>query len=118
MNQTLQAKQAPKSRTQNFIEGTDKIQWLRDMLNHPIGQELMAILDEAADPHDGTLAALVKEQGSNAPIAISLIHASQAGQRRVIRTIKALASPKPEQALTIMSKAPLDYVDETYFDNQ
>ena len=110
--------QAPKTRTQVFCESADKIQWLRETLNSPIGQEVMAILDEAADPHDGTLAAIVKEQGQNAMNAIALIHASQARQRRVIRTLRALASPKPEQAASIMSKPLFEHIDEKYFERQ
>jgi len=109
---------APKTRTQHFIESPDKIQWLREMMAHPIGQEVLAILEEAAEPHDGTLAEIVKEQGANAPIAISLMHSSQAGQRRVIRVIKALASPRPQQALSIMAKPAYDYIDESYFEQQ
>lgn len=88
------------------------------MIAHPIGQEVLAILEEAAEPHDGTLSAIVKEQGSNAPIAISLIHAAQAGQRRVIRTLKTLASPKPERTESIVSKPLFGHIDETYFENK
>lgn len=112
----IAAPKAPKTRTQSFIESPDKIHWLRDVLSHPIGQEVMAILDEAAEPHDTTLSAIVKEQGQNATTAIALIHAAQAGQRRVIRTLKALASPKPEQAKSIMEKPLFEHIDETYFD--
>jgi hypothetical protein len=111
-------KSPPKTRIQAFCESPEKVQWIREMMESPIGKDVMAILDEAAEPHDDTLAAIVKEQGANAMNAIALIHAAQAGQRRVIRTLKAISSPREELVPSIMARPPFEHIDESYLEQK
>ena len=107
-----------KTRLQAFFENSSNIQRMRDILADPVMVEAMAILEDSTEPHDSLLAGFVREYRSEAPMMISLVHSSQAGQRRVLRTLKALAYPAPAAAESILSKPLYGHIDETYFDQQ
>lgn len=107
-----------KTRLQAFYEHPEKIQRMREILADPVMVEAIAILEESTEPHDSLLAGFVREYRAEAPMMISLVHSAQAGQRRVLRTLRALAYPAPAQEVSILSQPLYGHIDESYFDQQ
>lgn len=92
---------------------------LAEILRSPTMIEALAILEEKIEPNDSVLMGIVRDYKDNAPMVISMVHASQAGQRRVLRGLKTLAHPPQEndEKLDTFAAEPFAYIDEKYLDN-
>lgn len=87
---------------------------LAELLNQPVMRDALEILDEIAQPNDSALLTLAKRLGDSAPFAISMTHATQAGERRMLKTLRYLASAS--QVDSIASAGFYDHIDEKYLD--
>lgn len=91
---------------------------LRELLANPIMKEALEIVEGHTEPNDAILPNLVKDHGANAPMVISIIHSTQAGERRVLRVLRRLAQPPPEQLDQAVTHEPFAHIDEKYLDPQ
>lgn len=99
---------------------TDGPARLAEILRDPTMVEALAILNEKTEPNDSVLTGLVRDYKENAPMVVSLIHASQAGQRRVLRMLNALAH-KPQEGsehLELSNLEPFGHIDHTYLEQR
>lgn len=90
---------------------------LKELLANPIMKEALEIIEGHTEPNDAILPNLVKDHGANATTVIALIHATQAGERRVLRVLKRLSQqPSNESTGNTANLQPLDYITETYLE--
>lgn len=107
------------TRVEKFRQGDGPAR-LAEILRDPVMIEALAIVEEKTEPNDSVLTGLVRDYKENAPMVISLIHAAQAGQRRVIRSIKALAH-KPQadtDHLDAFNAEPFSHIDANYLEQR
>ena len=89
---------------------------LKELLANPIMKEALEIIEGHTEPDDTIIPKLVKDHGVNATTVISLIHATQAGERRVLRVLERLSQPPPESISQMTSLQPFAHIDETYLE--
>ena len=111
--------QPQQTRLDKFRKG-DGPSRLAQILNDPVMVEALAIIEEKTEPNDSVIPLIVREQGANASFALSMIHAAQAGQRRVIRSLKNLAyKPNEEEShLDVFTSEPFSHIDESYLEQK
>lgn len=93
-----------------------KAPMLKELLDSPIMKEAWEIIMGHAEPNDTILPQLCKDHGANAPMVISLIHATQAGERRIKRMFDRLSKPSPEDIQNAGMMEPFAHIDETYLE--
>lgn len=106
-----------KTRLEKFREG-DGPSRLSLLLKDPVMVEALAIIEEKTEPNDSILTGLVRDYKADAPMVISMIHAGQAGIRRTLRLLKALAY-KPAantEHMDTFNVEPFSYIDERYLE--
>ncbi len=106
-----------KTRLEKFRE-TDGPSRLSEILKDPVMVEALAIIDEKTEPNDSILTGIVRDYKSEALMVISMIHATQAGIRRTLRLLKALAH-KPAANTEHMDAFNLEaysHIDEKYLE--
>ena len=89
---------------------------MKELLNDPIMKEALEIIAGHTEPDDTIIPKLVKDHGANATTVISLIHATQAGERRVLRVLERLSQPPLENIGQMMTMQPFAHIDETYLE--
>lgn len=106
-----------KTRLDKFREGDGPAR-LAAILKDPVMVEALAIIEEKTEPNDSILTGLVRDYKADAPMVISMIHATQAGIRRTLRLLRALAF-KPQansehrDAFTLEAYS---HIDEKYLE--
>lgn len=100
--------------TKWFQQG--KAPLLKELLSNPLMKEAWEIIMGHAEPNDAILPQLCKDHGVNAPMVISIIHATQAGERRIERMFKRLSEPSPEDIQNAAMAAPFEHIDEKYLE--
>lgn len=100
--------------TQWFQSG--KAPLLKEVLNNPIVREALKFIEGHAEPNDAILPSLVKDYGVNAPMVISIIHSTQAGERRMLRVLERLSQAPPENIEHAANQEPFAYIDEKYLE--
>lgn len=106
-----------KTRLEKFRE-SDGPSRLAILLKDPVMVEALAIIEEKTEPNDSVITGLVRDYRADAPMAISMIHATQAGIRRTLRLLKALAY-KPAANTEHMDAFMLEaysHIDEKYLE--
>lgn len=92
---------------------------LRELLANPVMQRALEIIEAHAEPHDLAIQRMTRELGANAPFAISITHAVQAGERRMLRMLKNLTTIiKQEDAAAVMNTEPFAYITEQYLEQR
>jgi|GEM_PF-3058114 len=107
------------TRLEKFYEGDGPVQ-LKRLLNDPTMVEALSIIEEIAKPNDLLLQQMVRSHGANAPVSISLMYASLAGQNLMVNRLRNLAN-KPlgnEDHLDVFSQAPFAHIDENYLETK
>lgn len=100
--------------TKWFSQG--KAPLLKALLNDPLMKEAWELVMGHAEPNDTILPQLCKDHGANAPTVIALIHATQAGERRIERMFKRLSEPSPEDIQNAGMMEPFAHIDEKYLE--
>jgi hypothetical protein len=80
--------------------------------------EALAIIEEKTEPNDSILTGIVRDYKTEAPMVISMIHAGQAGIRRTLRLLKALAH-KPAantEHVDAFNLEAYSHIDEKYLE--
>lgn len=111
--------QPAQTRLDKFRKG-DSPARLAQLLNDPVMVEALAIIDEKTEPNDSVIPLIVKDHGAQASFAISMIHAAQAGQRRVLRSLRNLAHKPAGEAshLDAFNAEPFSHIDESYLEQK
>lgn len=111
--------QPTQTRLDKFRRGDGPAR-LAQILNDPVMMEALAIIEEKTEPNDSVIPLIVRDQGAQASFAISMIHAAQAGQRRVLRSLRNLAhKPVEEEShLDAFNAEPFSHIDETYLEQK
>lgn len=107
------------TRIEKFRQGDGPAR-LAEILRDPVMVEALAIIEEKTEPNDSILTGLVRDYKENAPMVVSLIHASQAGQRRVLRLLRSLAH-KPQADTDHIDQfniEPFSHIDESYLEQR
>jgi hypothetical protein len=106
-----------KTRLEKFRDG-DGPGRLATLLKDPVMVEALAIIEEKTEPNDSILTGLVRDYKAEAPMVISMIHAGQAGIRRTLRLLKALAfRPQADnQHMDAFTLEAYSHIDEKYLE--
>jgi hypothetical protein len=106
-----------KTRLEKFRDG-DGPGRLAALLKDPVMVEALAIIEEKTEPNDSILTGLVRDYKAEAPMVISMIHAGQAGIRRTLRLLKALAfRPQADnQHMDAFTLEAYSHIDEKYLE--
>jgi hypothetical protein len=106
-----------KTRLEKFRE-SDGPSRLSDLLKDPVMVEALAIIEEKTEPNDSILTGIVRDYKTEAPMVISMIHAGQAGIRRTLRLLRALAH-KPAantEHVDAFNLEAYSHIDEKYLE--
>lgn len=111
--------QPAQTRLDKFRKGDGPAR-LAQLLNDPVMVEALAIIEEKTEPNDSVIPLIVRDHGAQASFAISMIHAAQAGQRRVLRSLRNLAHKPAEEAshLDAFNAEPFSHIDESYLEQK
>jgi hypothetical protein len=111
--------QPAQTRLDKFRKGDSQAR-LAQLLNDPVMVEALAIIEEKTEPNDSVIPLIVKDHGAQASFAISMIHAAQAGQRRVLRSLRNLAHKPAGEAshLDAFNAEPFSHIDESYLEQK
>lgn len=107
------------TRIEKFRQGDGPAR-LAEILRDPVMVEALAIIEEKTEPNDSILTGLVRDYRENAPMVVSMIHAAQAGQRRVLRSLKSLAH-KPQadtEHIDNFNLEPFSHIDANYLEQR
>lgn len=111
--------QDKQTRIDKFRQG-DGPDRLAKILNDPVMMEALAIIEEKTEPNDSVIPFIVRDHGAQASFAISMIHAAQAGQRRVLRSLRNLAHKPADKTdhMDVFLNEPFSHIDESYLETK